>query len=55
MTERFIPYEKLSPGERRKIDAKRRRIWDGLSPVTRAVPNGKAYSRKIKHKNKEEI
>ncbi|MBP1535622.1 MAG: hypothetical protein J6I46_12335 [Ruminococcus sp.] len=53
MAERFIPYEKLSPKERRKIDAKRRRSWDGLSPVTRAVPNGKAYSRKVKHKNRE--
>lgn len=52
MAEKFIPYEKLSPKERRRLDAKRRRTWEGQDPRTRVVPSGKAYSRKVKHKEK---
>lgn len=51
MAEKFIPYEKLSRKERRKLDAKRRSTWAGLNPRTRVVPNGKIYTRKVKHKN----
>ena len=29
----------------RKRDAKQRGSWNGISPVTRIVPNGKAYDR----------
>ena len=50
MPDKFIPYEKLSRKERRKLDAKGRRTWEGLNPRTRVVPNGKAYTRKVKHK-----
>lgn len=28
--------------------------WNGLNPVTRVIPNKKAYSRKIKHKGRDE-
>lgn len=52
MAEKFIPYEKLSRKERRKIDAKSRRTWEGIDPRTRVVPNGKAYTRKTKHREK---
>lgn len=55
VAEKFIPYEKLSPKERRKLDAKNRRTWEGIDPRTRVVPNGKAYTRKVKHKNRVEI
>ncbi|MCR5021888.1 hypothetical protein [Ruminococcus sp.] len=51
MEEKFIPYEKMSAKERRKIDNKRRGTWGGMVPVTRTVPSGKTYTRKIKHKN----
>ena len=28
--------------------------WNGLNPVTRVIPNKKAYTRKIKHKGRDE-
>ncbi|MBQ8967497.1 hypothetical protein [Ruminococcus sp.] len=49
MTEKFIPYEKMSKKQRRELDAKARNLW-GADPRTRVVPNGKAYKRKPKHK-----
>ncbi len=42
---KFIPYEKLSKKERRKLDAAKRGSWGGLDPVTRVPPNPKAYKR----------
>lgn len=42
---KFIPYEKRSKKEQRKADAQKRNTWNGLNPMTRTVPNGKAYSR----------
>lgn len=47
--EKFVPYEKMSKKERRKIDSKSRRDWNGLNPVTRVAEKNKKYSRKIKH------
>ena len=43
--EKFIPYEKLSKKEKRKIDQARRQTWGELSPVTRKPENSKAYNR----------
>ena len=43
--EKFIPYEKLSKKEKRKIDQARRRTWGELNPVTRKPENSKAYNR----------
>ncbi len=43
---RFIPYEKLSKKEKKKLDRTRRRGWGEISPVTRVSKNKKAYSRK---------
>ena len=43
--EKFIPYEKLSKKEKRKLDAKRRGSWGEISPVTRKPENPKAYRR----------
>ena len=43
--EKFIPYEKLSKKEQRKINAARRNTWIGLNPVTRKPPNSNAYMR----------
>ena len=50
--DKFIPPEKRSKKEQKKLNAKRRRTWGEMSPVTRTVPNGKAYNRK-KLKNDE--
>ena len=43
--ERFIPYEKLSKKEKRKLDAAKRGSWGGLNPVTRKPLSTKAYKR----------
>ena len=44
--EKFIPYEKLSKKEQRKINQSRRQTWGELNPVTRKPDNSKAYNRK---------
>ena len=43
--EKFIPYEKLSKKEKRRIDQARRQTWGSLNPVTRKPENSKAYNR----------
>ena len=43
--EKFIPYEKLSKKEKRKINAAKRNTWGNLNPVTRKPQNSKAYNR----------
>ena len=43
--EKFIPYEKLSKKEKRKLDQARRQTWGELNPVTRKPENSKAYNR----------
>ena len=40
----FIPYDKLSPKQRRAVDRKSRVIWS-INPVTRRPENPKAYKR----------
>ena len=44
--EKYIPYEKLSKKEKRKIDAARRTTWGPVSPVTRTPVSSKAYNRR---------
>ena len=43
--EKFIPYDKLSKKEKRKIDAAKRSTWGELNPVTRKPQNSRAYNR----------
>ena len=43
--EKFIPYEKLSKKEKRKINQARRQTWGKLNPLTRKPENSKAYNR----------
>jgi hypothetical protein len=43
--EKFVPYEKLSKKEKRKVDAMRRSTWGQLNPVTRKPESSKAYNR----------
>lgn len=47
---KFIPYEKLSKKEKKKINSQKRNDWNGCNPTTKIVPSQKNYSRKIKHK-----
>lgn len=44
--EKFIPYEKLSKKEKRRLDNRRRTTWGGIKPVTRKPENSRAYNRK---------
>ena len=44
--EKFIPYEKLSKKEKRKMDLAKRQTWGELNPVTRKPVSSKAYNRK---------
>ena len=42
---KFIPYEKLSKKEKRRLDGTKRGTWGGLNPVTRKPMSPKAYKR----------
>ena len=53
--EKFIPYEKLSKKEKRKIDRSRRQTWGELNPVTRSPENSSAYNRKKSQAWKREL
>ena len=41
----FVPLKKQSKKAQKAHHAKQRGGWYGISPVTRMVPNGKAYDR----------
>lgn len=43
--EKFIPYEKLSKKQQKAVNAKARRTWGPMNPVTRKPANSKAYQR----------
>ena len=45
LMKQFVPLEKQSKKAQRAYYARQRGSWYGISPVTRAVPNGKAYDR----------
>lgn len=42
---KIAPIKKQSKRTQRTYYAARRGSWNGVSPVTRAVPSGKAYDR----------
>ena len=43
--EKFIPYEKLSKKKQRELNARKRKTWGNVNPVTRRTDNPKAYNR----------
>lgn len=43
--DKFIPYEKLSKKEKRKMDQAKRHTWGEVNPITRKPANSKAYNR----------
>ena len=53
--EKFIPYEKLSKKEKRKIDLAKRQTWGELNPVTRKPVSSKAYNRRKSQNWKREL
>lgn len=50
----FVPFEKLSKKEKQSLNAKRRKTWNGLNPVTRKPENPKAYHRSKARRTKED-
>ena len=44
--DRFVPIGKQSKKNQKAYNARQRKTWGEFSPVTRTVPNGKAYNRK---------
>lgn len=52
MMEKFVSFEKMSKKEQKKLNAEKRRDWNGINPVSRVVPdNKKAYKRNPKHRS----
>ena len=50
----MIPLKKQSKKAQKERHAKQRGSWYGISPVTRTVPNGKAYDRnRVKREDRE--
>mgnify|MGYP007006674939 CR=1 FL=1 len=49
---KYISLDKRSKKAQKKYYAGFRRTWDGVNPVIRTMPNGKAYNRK---KDKEKM
>lgn len=41
----MVPLRKQSKRAQKEYHARQRGTWNGLNPVTRIVPNGKAYDR----------
>ena len=49
---KYVSLDKRSKKQQKEYHSKQRRTWGDFNPVTRSVPNGKAYNRK---KEKERI
>ena len=48
--DKFVPYDKMSKKEQKKVNGEKRRDWNGIDPVTKVVPESKkVYKRKPKH------
>ena len=53
--EKFVPYEKMSKKEKKKIDALKRSDWGMINPSVRTFDTDKTkYTRKQKHKGASE-
>lgn len=51
MTKKFVPFEKMSKKDQKKLNTLKRRTWGALDPVTRInAPDTQKYSRKQKHR-----
>lgn len=53
--QKFIPYEKLSKKEKRKLDQAKRQTWGELNPVTRKSENSRSYNRRKAQNWKKDI
>ena len=48
---KYIPYEKLSKKEKRKIDLKFRNNWGSINSITKTIPNKKYIQNKFPKKS----
>lgn len=55
VVKKYIPYEKLSKREKRKLDLTRRTTWGNVNPVTRKPQNSKAYNRRTAQSWKRDL
>ena len=39
MSAKFVPYEKLSKRNKKKLNQKKRKFWDSINPVSRVIPD----------------
>ena len=46
MKQKYVPLEKRSKKQQKEFHSMQRKDWGSLNPVTRKVPNAKAYNRK---------
>lgn len=46
---KFIPFEKLSKKEQKRLNQLKRTGWGSINPVTRTIPDKKKYTRKEKY------
>lgn len=52
----FVSLHKQSKKAQKEYHAKRRGSWNGVSPVTRTVPSGKAYDRnRVKREHRRTV
>lgn len=50
----FVPLRKQSKKKQKEYYSSRRGSWNGINPITRVVPNAKAYDRnRSKHASRQ--
>lgn len=49
MSEKFVPYEKLSKKKKKEIDKRKRGDWGSVNPAKRVIPDN---HKKIKEREK---
>ena len=54
MSTKFIPYEKLSKRNKKKLNRKKRKFWDFINPVSRVIPDKRKKLRDKAVKTAEE-
>ena len=54
--DKYVLLSKKSKKAQKEFHAMQRKTWNGLNPVTRTVPNGKAYDRnKLKRQDSRDF
>jgi hypothetical protein len=49
-TTKYVPFEKMTKKAQKEYNKRQRNTWGELKPVTRIIPNKKAYSRQASKK-----